>query len=729
MIVTEPSAVSKEAIGFLDAPQLITDNDVRSWRTVTNALHEKGCTVVCQLWHTGRMSHSSFHSGDQILGPSPIAIGELAGEMRDSVPSCGVQGADGMWHEHERPRAMSTSEAEVVIAAFGNAATLAKAAGFDGIEIHAASGYLIDTFLQACSNVRDDKYGGNSEGRFTFLAEVLQAVSASFPLSRVGVKISPNNGFNGMGSAETKPTFLHAAAQLDKMGVGYLHVVDGVGHTRSVSWYGRIESNGFHGFGSPISLSELRSVFTSGALIGNGGYDADMASAAIVEREADAISFGRVYMSNPDLVERLRDGLPLAPLPSKESWFEPTSATRANPAKGYSDFGPYAEAPIAAKKATVLHLTGSPTSTYYAELSLMYARGCASANDDGEYHFVYCVVHPGSLMSIPTDLSPETLASTPRMPVAEAIGNLARLGADVCQSHMFCAVGVSTYRALLDLLHIPFVGGSVDAMCLTMHKAHTRAVVMEAGVPCAQGEVLRRGMRPTLNPPYILKPCSEDNSMGLGVVRHESEMEVKLADAFTFDDEVLCERFIPPGREIRFAVLESESGQPSITLPAVEYFLTAEKPVRTSNDKTHVDENGRPLKFAKPNRACPADIDDALHAKLVDAVTKAHAALGCRDYSLYDFRVDPEGNIFFLEASLFCCFAPNSVICLMADATGQPELKPRQLFKTMIKRALSRKSDPAVTATSGQLLGSKPKTLRDKEPSVVEMPSSPVRAA
>ena len=236
-------------------------------------------------------------------------------------------------------------------------------------------------------------------------------------------------------------------------------------------------------------------------------------------------------------------------------------------------------------------------------------------------------------------------------------------------------------------------------------------------------------MRPSLAPPYILKPCSEDNSMGLGVVREESEMQAKLAEALKFDDEVLCERFIPPGREIRFAVLEDKNGEPTITLPAVEYFLSSEKPVRTSNDKTHVDENGRPLKFAKPQRACPADIDEVLRAKLVDAVTKAHVALGCRDYSLYDFRVDPEGNIFFLEASLFCCFAPNSVICLMADADGRAELQPKRLFKTMVQRSLARKVDPAAMAAGGQMLGSKPKAVveRASVPNKHTGPGSPER--
>lgn len=712
LIITEPSAVCEQAVGFLDTPDMYTSEHAQAWSAVTKALHgEESCRVVAQLWHTGRMSHSSFLKGEQIFSASALRIEDTAG-----VPACGVQGADGKWYEHERPCAMTTSEVEAVVKAFGKSAALAKAAGFDGIEIHAASGYLIDTFLQQCSNTRNDKYGGDAAGRFTFLAEVLAAVSASFPLDSVGVKLSPNNGFNGMGSKDAHESFMLFAALLSKMGVGYLHVVDGVGPTSEETWYGRVNSGGFHGLSAPITLAELKSAFP-GALIGNGGYTAESAAARIASGAADAISFGRVYMTNPDLVERFRTGRALAALPPKTEWFEPSDSTRANVSTGYTEYGEVT------KRATLLHLLGSPTSTYYEELSLMYARGCVSANDDGEYRFVYAVVHPGALMSFPMDLSPETLERTPKVPAGAGVGRLAALGADVCQSHMFCQIGVSTYRALLDLLSVPFIGGSVDAMTLTTHKARTRAVVAEAGVPVAAGEVLRKGMRPTLAMPYILKPCSEDNSMGIGVVHEASELEEKLAEAFEFDDEVLCEQFIPPGRELRFGVLEDESGAPTITLPAVEYFLSAAKPVRTSSDKTNVDENGKPVQFAKPARACPAEINEPLRLKLVDAVTRAHAALGCRDYSLYDFRVDPHGEIYFLEATLFCCFAPNSVICLMADASGRTELKPTALFKTMVRRALARKITP--TSTSTQTLGSKPKAAK---PPVAAPPPAPLVA-
>lgn len=222
-----------------------------------------------------------------------------------------------------------------------SAAALAKAAGFDGVEIHAGSGYLVDTFLQACSNEREDKYGGDADGRFTFLAEILDAVAKSFPLSHVGIKLSPNNGFNGMGSAETAMSFLAAARRLDKLGVAYLHVADGIGNNGpDATWYGRVDSVGFHGSGQPITLAALRMAF-KGPIIANGGYTAETAAEAVAAGDASAVSFGRAYMANPDLALRFRHGLPLTDLPPKAFWFEPGEATRTDLSKGYSEYGAY----------------------------------------------------------------------------------------------------------------------------------------------------------------------------------------------------------------------------------------------------------------------------------------------------------------------------------------------------------------------------------------------------
>lgn len=367
-------------------------------------------------------------------------------------------------------------------------------------------------------------------------------------------------------------------------------------------------------------------------------------------------------------------------------------------------------------RTRVLHMLGSPASDYYAQLSTMYARGCVGSNEAScadEFEFVYAVVHPdGPSFSFPSNLEPATMEAATKYSRAEGVAQLALLNADICQSHMFCHEGVSTYRAILDLLDIPFVGGSVAAMSLTEHKGRSRAVLQSAGVPVAEGEILRRGDRPTIPFPLILKPASEDNSMGLSVVRSAEEVDAALETAFEFDEEVVCERFIPPGREIRFAVLEDEHGAPTITLPAVEYFMSEAAPVRTSNDKLERSSDGK-LTFAAPARKCPADVDDALRAKLSDAVCKAHLALGCRDYSLYDFRIDNDGEIYMLEASLFCCFAPNSVIAMMADASGDASLKHQALFKTLLRRAAERKVERAAPGAV-QAFGSKPKTKRAK---------------
>ena len=324
-----------------------------------------------------------------------------------------------------------------------------------------------------------------------------------------------------------------------------------------------------------------------------------------------------------------------------------------------------------------------------------------------EFEFVYAVVHAdGPSWSFPSSLEPRAIADAPRCPIPEGIATLAALKADVAQSHMFCVQGVSTFRAILDMLRVPFVGGTVDAMTLTTHKQRTKAVVEAAGVPCAPSQVVHKGEEPhvTIGYPLIVKPCSEDNSMGVAVVKSAEELDAALDAAFAFDDEVMLEAFVPPGREIRFGVLEDEWGEPTITLPGVEYFMTKEKPIRTSNDKLVPDQKGK-LSFAKPARACPAEIDDVLLAKLADASKKAHVALGATDYSLFDWRVDPEGNIFFLEASLFCCFAANSVISMMADATGEAELAHQNLFKTMLRRAAGRKPE-AREAGQVQALGS-----------------------
>eukprot|EP00931_Biecheleriopsis_adriatica_P120802 TRINITY_DN958_c0_g1_i2.p1 TRINITY_DN958_c0_g1~~TRINITY_DN958_c0_g1_i2.p1 ORF type:complete len:387 (-),score=105.17 TRINITY_DN958_c0_g1_i2:240-1400(-) len=326
MIITEAASISEGANGMNDTPGMYLPAHVSGWRKLTDALHKEGCTAVAQLWHTGRMSHSSFHGGKQIVGPSSIGIDG----------GNGVQDVDGVEQAHEVPRELSTEECESIVDDFARAAQLAKEAGFDGVEIHSATGYLIDTFLQSCSNRRADKYGGDFEGRFTFLKEVLEKVCEIFP-NRVGVKISPDSGFNGMGSADNHEMFKHVAQRLNDFDLAYLHVMDGIGPDAKMKWWGKMTSDGFHGLCPPLELADLRPLFKK-ALIGNVNYTADTANGRIQEGNADAISFGRPFFANPDLPHRFLHGLELSALPEPTAWFHPSDKTREDPHWGYTDF-------------------------------------------------------------------------------------------------------------------------------------------------------------------------------------------------------------------------------------------------------------------------------------------------------------------------------------------------------------------------------------------------------
>jgi N-ethylmaleimide reductase len=203
---------------------------------------------------------------------------------------------------------------------YRRAAERAKQAGFDGVETHAANGYLIDTFRQSTTNHRTDEYGGGVENRYRFLNEVIEGITSVWPANRVGVRLSPNGALHDMGSPDFREQFAFVAGQLDRHGLAYLHVLDGL-------------AVGFHDLGEPMSLAEFRKAF-HGPLIGNCGYTKESAERAIADGHADLISFGRPYISNPDLVERFRNGWPLAE-PDPTHWYSPTGE------KGYTDSPAY----------------------------------------------------------------------------------------------------------------------------------------------------------------------------------------------------------------------------------------------------------------------------------------------------------------------------------------------------------------------------------------------------
>jgi N-ethylmaleimide reductase len=296
LLITEGTSISEQAIGWMNNPGIYTDAQTTAWRKVTDAVHAKGTPIFLQLWHCGRASHSSFRK-DGSLPVSASAI-KLNGDQ--------IHTPNGK-QPYETPRALETEEVPRVVEDYRLAAGRAKAAGFDGVEIHGANGYLIDQFLQSKTNHRTDRYCGSIENRFRFLREIVEAVSTVFPANRVAVRLSPNGVFNDMGSPDYRETFLHAAKELDQYGLSYLHVMDGLAF-------------GFHQLGEPVTLRDIRGVFT-GPLMGNCGYTQEAAEAAIARGDADLIAFGRPYISNPDLVERFANGWPLAADAPMDTWY------------------------------------------------------------------------------------------------------------------------------------------------------------------------------------------------------------------------------------------------------------------------------------------------------------------------------------------------------------------------------------------------------------------------
>ena len=311
LLITEATTISPEANGWNESPGIYTNEMTEGWKHIVNTVHGLGGVIFLQLWHLGRSSHSSFHNGSPAVAPSAIKINS---EEYIHTPT-GKQ-------PYEVPRALETSEIPRVVEDYRRAAERAKQAGFDGVEVHGANGYLIDTFLESKTNHRTDRYGGSVENRYRFLKEVVEAVTSVWPANRVGVRLSPNGAFNDMGSPDFREQFTFVASQLDRFGLAYLHVMDGLAF-------------GFHKLGEPMTLAEFRKVF-HGPLMGNCGYTQASAELAIAEGHADLISFGRPFLSNPDLVDRFKNGWPLAELAPMSDWYLPSGK------KGYVDFPAYA---------------------------------------------------------------------------------------------------------------------------------------------------------------------------------------------------------------------------------------------------------------------------------------------------------------------------------------------------------------------------------------------------
>lgn len=274
------------------------------------------------------------------------------------------------------------------------------------------------------------------------------------------------------------------------------------------------------------------------------------------------------------------------------------------------------------------------------------------------------------------------------MGLADAIAEIDRRAVDVAVPQLFCRTGMTHHRALLDLLGIPYVGNAADVMAVGADKARARAVVADAGVRVPQGEVLSRDELPTLAPPVVVKPVDADNSHGVTLVRRSEELPAALATAREHADRVLVERYVELGREVRCGILQR--GDELVVLPLEEYDVDpATRPIRTAADKLARTDEGELRLVAKGGHgAWVLDADDPLGAAVGAVARRCHLALGCRDYSLFDFRVDPAGEVFFLEASLYCSYAPTSVVAVMAAAAGIPV---PELFGIGLDQALARR--------------------------------------
>ncbi len=305
LIITEGTSPSPNGLGYARIPGLFNEEQVQGWRHVTDGVHQAGGKIFVQLMHTGRVSHpANLPPGASVIGPSPVAV---PGDMWTD--------ADGM-QPHPVPREMSEADIAHSIAEYAASAKLALLAGFDGVELHAANGYLIDQFLNVAANHRTDQWGGNVENRIRFAVEVARATVTAIGAERVGMRISPYGVFNAQApDAEMDALYLQLIDELNALGLVYIHIVD---H----SAMGAPEV-------SPALKADIRAAF-KGKYILSGGYDVARANADLDEQRGDLVAFGRPFISNPDLVAKLKSG---------QEWLVPDSSTFYTPGeKGYTDY-------------------------------------------------------------------------------------------------------------------------------------------------------------------------------------------------------------------------------------------------------------------------------------------------------------------------------------------------------------------------------------------------------
>jgi N-ethylmaleimide reductase len=282
LIITEASQVSPEGVGYPGTPGIYNQQQVTGWKKITDAVHAEGGSIYLQLWYCGRISHPDLLPGGQTpVGPSAIK------------PEGEAITFEGM-KAFVEPRALEIDEIQSIVTQYNNAAVMAKQSGFDGVEIHAANGYLLDQFLRDGSNQRGDEYGGNVENRMRFLNQVIDTVLDVWDSKSVGIRLTPENSFNSMSDSDPQAHFNYFITQLNKRDLAYLHILEGdmMGASRNVDY------------------RALRDAY-EGLYMANNGYDKDRAQTALTNGDVDLVAFGVPFLANPDLVERYKNNLPL----------------------------------------------------------------------------------------------------------------------------------------------------------------------------------------------------------------------------------------------------------------------------------------------------------------------------------------------------------------------------------------------------------------------------------
>ncbi len=285
LIISEAAQISPEGKGYAWTPGIYSAEQINGWQQITNAIHAKDGHIFIQLWHVGRVSHTSI----QPNGLAPVAPSALAAQ---------TQTFDGeKFVATSIPRSLSVSEIERIVDDYRKAAVNAKAAGFDGVEIHAANGFLIDQFLHDSSNKRTDDYGGSIKNRVRFLIEVVEAIKEVWPSGRIGIRLSPFSSINDINDSDPMALFSHVISKINDYDLAYLHMIEG-------------EAGGSRDLPKGADIDTLRTLF-DGVYMANNGYDKELATKSIAKGKTDLVAFGRLFISNPDLVERLAINAPL----------------------------------------------------------------------------------------------------------------------------------------------------------------------------------------------------------------------------------------------------------------------------------------------------------------------------------------------------------------------------------------------------------------------------------